>query len=265
MKPLLGILQAAWKIIFLLNFVLSLILIFPFFYIFLSKEKYYPLAFKLKKLWGHYLVYSVGIRYELINKDVLPPPPFIICPNHSSYLDILLTYCVFPHYFVFMGKQELSKVPLFNIFFKNMNILVDRKSNTGSHKAFVRAGSDVDKGHCIAIFPEATISKLAPALLAFKNGPFKLAIDKQVPIVPVTFLNNWNLMQDAPFFKAKCGPGKATIVVHKAIETKGLTEKDLLSLRTNTFNTIKSSIDNFIGAKKADSRTENNQVDTIVK
>ena len=214
------------------------------------------MAFRLKKLWAKYLIHAVGIRYNVVKKGSLPPPPYIICPNHTSYLDILLTYCVFPDYFVFMGKQELSRVPLFNIFFKNMNILVDRKSNTGSHRAFLRAGADIEKGHCIAIFPEATISKQAPKLLPFKNGPFKLAIEKQIPLVPVSFLNNWNIMHDGPFFKAKCGPGKATVIIHKAIDIKGMTEKDLLPLKNTVYNIIKISIDKYTGLQEDVSNNE---------
>ena len=80
-----------------------------------------------------------------------------------------------------MGKAELRKVPLFRKFFDRMNIPVNRKSVLDSHRAFMRAGSDIDKGISVALFPEGTIHHNGPVIGRFKNGPFRLAIEKQIP------------------------------------------------------------------------------------
>ncbi|MGR6087266.1 MAG: lysophospholipid acyltransferase family protein [Arcticibacter sp.] len=173
------------------------------------------------------------MRYEVIEKSQVEwPQPCIICPNHGSYLDIIMTYRVLPHYFHFMGKAELKKVPLFNSFFDRMNILVDRSSIVNSHKAFVRAAEDLDKGISIAIFPEATIPDCTPTLGKLKNGAFKLAIEKQVPIVPIVYLDNWKSLPDGP--RKKMFPGTPTflrVVIHDPISTKGMTEADLSRLK----------------------------------
>jgi len=169
------------------------------------------------------------------------PQPCVFCANHTSYLDIIVSYIVIPNYFVYMAKQELDKAPLFRIFFKKMNILVDRKSKIGSHKAFVKAGEEIDKGHSVFLFPEGTISKDG-ILKPFKNGPFKLAIEKQIPIVPITFANNWTILQNGGFLKATGCPGVAKVVIHDAIETKGMTEENLVDLRTKVHEKITSSL-----------------------
>ena len=239
-KHFLGLL---WKILFLTYFIVSFILLYPFFFIFLSRIEWFPKAFALKKIHASLLIYGSGIRI-LLKKEVQLKNDitYIFCANHSSYFDILLSYCIIPNYFIFMGKQELAKVPLFNIFFKEMDILVDRKSNAGAHKAFLKAGTCIDKGQSTFIFPEGTISKDAPRLGPFKNGAFKLAIDKQVPIVPITFMNNFELFQDAPFWKAKSGPGIARIIIHTPIETKGMTAEDLLPLRSKVYSIIDATL-----------------------
>lgn len=213
---------------------------------YLHDEKRFPKAFSLTRFWGKYLIYSNGLRYKMVLNHPLPKPPYIICANHTSYLDIVLTYCIFPDYFVFVGKQELSKVPLFNIYFKKMNVLVDRKSRIGSHKAFIHLANHLDKGHCVAIFPEGTISKVAPKLSNFKNGPFKLAIDKKITLVPVTFLNNWNLMQSGSFFHSNGRPGKSTVIVDKAIETAHLTNNDVDPLCEKVHHLIEGNIEAFL-------------------
>jgi 1-acyl-sn-glycerol-3-phosphate acyltransferase len=257
MNSLLHLIGLLWKSLFLLNFIVTLILLYPVYFILFLNEQNFPVAFKLMRAWAKYLVFTAGIKTEVVLEEDLPKSPYIICPNHTSYLDILLTYCVFPDYFVFMGKKELSKLPLFNIFFKKMNILVDRKSSTGSHKSLLRAAEEIDKGRNIAIFPEGGISPHAPSLMPFKNGPFKLAIDKQVPIVPVTFLNTWNLLQDAAYFKAKSSPGSVTIVVHKPLPTLGKTEDNTLVLKQSIYSTIHNQLESYLTENNFDTITAN--------
>lgn len=130
-----------------------------------------------------------------------------------------------------MGKAELRKVPLFNIFFKRMNISVDRSSIKDSHKAYKRARNDLRKGISLAIFPEGTIPGNSPELGPFKSGAFRLAIEMQVPIVPVTFLDNWSIFPDSAKERMLVRPGRARIVIHEPIPTIGLTESDAIALR----------------------------------
>jgi 1-acyl-sn-glycerol-3-phosphate acyltransferase len=154
-----------------------------------------------------------------------------------------------------MGKAELKKVPLFNKFFSRMNIPVDRKSLKDSHRAFVRAGDDLDKGISVSLFPEGTITHTAPIMARFKNGPFRLAIEKQVPVVPITFLNNWELLPDN-FKSGKVGhPGIAHVIFHHPIETTGMNQNDLQSLKQKVYEVINAPLEKkypeyFIRAKE---------------
>jgi 1-acyl-sn-glycerol-3-phosphate acyltransferase len=246
MKYLLVIPRALWKTLFLVNFILGLIILYPLFRILLSKKKWFPLAFKLKKFWAGWIMIIPGLILKTERKTAIEklPQPCIYCGNHVSYLDIVASYLIIPKYFVFMGKQELDKAPLFRVFFKEMNILVDRSSNVASHRAFMRAGSDIDQGQSVFLFPEGTISSFGK-LRGFKNGAFKLAIEKQVPIVPVTFLNNWKLLQNGGFFKAHGRPGISRIVIHEPITTVGMTEQDLVSLRTKVYEVIQAELEKY--------------------
>jgi 1-acyl-sn-glycerol-3-phosphate acyltransferase len=141
-----------------------------------------------------------------------------------------------------MGKAELMKAPLFKTFFKGMDIPVNRKSRVDPHKALARAAEEIDKGRSMVIFPEGTISS-SGVLKPFKNGAFKLAIDKQVPIVPIVNLNNWKLLQNGGYFKSHGCFGVARTVVLPPIETKGMTEDNLVDLRERVrdliYNTLK--------------------------
>ncbi len=246
MNFLLIIPRALWKLLFILNFVLGLIVLYPLFAVFLTKKESYPRAFQLKKFWAHWILKVPGIfinvKYEIAPEAL--PQPAVYCANHASYLDIVISYIIIPKYYVFMGKQELDKAPLFRIFFKDMNILVDRSSNTSSHRAFIRAGQEIEKGHSTFLYPEGGISSNGKPR-GFKNGAFKLAIEKQVPIVPITYLNNWRLLQNGGFFKSMGGPGISRIIVHKPISTVGMTENDLLSLKTKVHEIISNELNNY--------------------
>ncbi len=246
MNYLLIIPRTIWKLLFILNFVLGLLILYPVFSIFLSKREWYPMAFKLKKAWARWILLVPGLFLKVKHEQQAEklPHPAVYCANHSSYLDIVMSYLVIPNYFVFMGKQELDKAPLFRIFFKDMNILVDRGSNMASHRAFMKAGIEIARGNSTFLYPEGGISS-SGKLRNFKNGAFRLAIEKQVPIIPITYLNNWKLLQNGGFFKSFGGPGVARIIVHKPISTKGMTENDLVSLRTKVREIISTELHNY--------------------
>lgn len=144
-----------------------------------------------------------------------------------------------------MGKAELLNIPLFNIFFKRMNIPVNRGSITASHKAFERAMSDIDKNIGIAVFPEGTIPACSPSLGPFKNGAFRLAIEKQIPVVPITFLDNWKIFPDAPCEHFLVRPGLSRVIMNEPIPTTGLTEDDVTSLRQKVHDIIASNLEQY--------------------
>lgn len=235
--------RKVWRIAFNLNFLFSFLLLYPLFFVFIQKEKWWGIVFRLKRLWAKMICLNVGIRYHVTDYANLDKNgTYIFCANHSSYIDTVSTYLATPIYFHFMGKAELTKVPLFRIFFWKMDIPVNRGSRIGAHKAFSRAAADLQKGISIAIFPEGTIHETAPKLHRFKNGPFKLAIENQVPIVPITFKNNWIILPAGRKGKKGGKPARMEIVIHQPIETKGLTEKDIDDLKTRLHDTINNEL-----------------------
>jgi len=119
-----------------------------------------------------------------------------------------------------MGKAELRKVPLFRKFFDRMNIPVNRKSVLDSHRAFVRAGSDIDKGISITLFPEGTIHHNGPVVGRFKNGPRPFGHRKnKFPWFRLHFLNNWRLLPD-DVHRNIGHPGIAKVIIHQPIENQ---------------------------------------------
>lgn len=231
-----------YKLYFALVFFGSLVVLYIPFRILLFRPRRYQRAFRLKRSWAWFLQHALGIPLRVERPSVLPAAPYIICCNHSSYLDIIQMYNVVPEYFLFMGKYELLRWPLFNIFFKGMNIAVNRGSRVEAAKAFRKAAKALDRGTSVAIFPEGTIPPFTPRMKPFKDGAFRLAIEKQVPILPITFLDHWRLFGEPVELLSRGRPGIARAVVHAPITTKGLGMDDLISLRTQVYRTIEAPL-----------------------
>jgi len=212
----------------LASFVLLLVLLYPFINFFLSKKERFPSAFKIIKIYAKLFLISVGIFLKIKGREnIIEDKPFLICSNHSSYLDIPCLYSIFDRYFVFTGKKEVEKWPLFHIFYTSgMNILVDRHNKMGLIKSFKKMMEVIDEGHPLVILPEGTISKVAPRLTEFKTGSVSLAINKQIPILPITFTTNWIRLQRKGLLKGKASPGVSEIIIHPLISTNGLTKDD---------------------------------------
>ena len=236
--------RAIFKIYYLIVFVLSLIITYPIMRYLLSDPKRFPKAFTTMRIHGFVLLLFAGAWLKVKGKKNIPKEgAYIICPNHSSYLDIFCLYSIFPKYFVFTGKQEIEKWPLFHIYYTSgMNVLVDRESRTGSIKALKRISQEIENGNPMVIFPEGTISKEAPKLAPFKSGAFAIAIQKQVPILPVTFVTNWKLLSRSGFWTGPARPGIAEVVIHKPIITTGLKKENINQLQTEVIDVITSSL-----------------------
>src|SRR3569832_1177118 len=234
--------QWIWRLLFYINAVVTFFLFFPFFFVLLSSRKWFPIVFRLKKVWAHFILFPVLVFYSVKRKSKLDKNrSYVFCPNHTSYLDIMLIYITIPNYFHTVGKAELKKVPLFSKFFSRMKNPKNKKSLRDSHRAFVRAAEDIDKGISVTLFPEGTINHSAPEIGRFKNGPFRLAIEKQVPVVPITFMNIWNILPDN--FKSGAGhPGIAKVIFHEPIETKGMNQNDLEVLKQQVYDVISAPL-----------------------
>jgi len=198
---------------------------------------------------AHLLATIVQQEVDVKGKEnILKGQPFIITANHSSFIDPTILYYIFDEYFVFTGKQEIEKWPLFHIFYTSgMNILVDRNSRMGVLKSFKRMMDVIDQGKSIVILPEGTISKEAPKLAEFKTGAVSIAIQKQVPLQPITFTTNWKRLERKGWFTGKASPGRVEVIIHPAIYTSGLTKDDTESLNEKLREVINKPLNELYG------------------
>lgn len=144
--------------------------------------------------------------------------------------------------FHFMGKDELLTNPILGIFFRTIDIPVNRISKISAFRAFKRAEGNLADGMSLIIFPEGGIEDVYPPELApFKNGSFRLAIDKNIPLVAVSLNNLWKLMWDDGK-KYGSAPGICDIFVHTPIDTTNMVLEDAERLKDRVFKLINSKL-----------------------
>ncbi len=152
----------------------------------------------------------------------------MLVANHTSMLDIMFMLMVSKNPFVFVGKKELAKIPVFGFFFKRVCIMVDRESTKSRTGVYRRAQRRLNQGLSICIFPEGGVPDEAVLVGEFKDGAFKMAIAHQIPVIPITF---YDCKKRFSFTFLSGGPGKLRAKVHEFFETEILAEEDKATLR----------------------------------
>ncbi len=237
------IFRFTWAVYFLVLFLLFFLLFYPFFLILLNQRSTYRLAHKLRAIWGRTIMFLSGLRPRTTFVQPLEKKKvYVFAANHFSYLDILSLNVQLGHYFRFMAKSELRKIPLFGIFFRTIDISVNRKSITDSVYAFGYADRAVKEGDSLGIFPEGGIGDQVPKMRAFKSGAFKLAVENKVAIVPISIIDNWKRMPDGGLTSGGL-PGKMRMIVHAPIETNNLDNTDIPRLKKEVYDIIQKSVD----------------------
>ncbi len=192
----------------------------------------------MNKVWAVWTYIASFIYFKVEYKVPInhKAQTYVYCANHTSYMDIPTLFLAIPGYFNILGKAELGKVPLFGYMYRKLYISVNRHSPEARYKSYIDALDSLDQNRSVAFYPEGKIphNNQHPKMGDFKDGPFKAAIEKQIPIIPITIPYNWIILPDKSkntrVHWHKCG-----IIFHKPIETKGLTLDDVTNLKNRVY------------------------------
>ena len=252
MKIRIGILALIFKVYVSIIFSITALLFFPFLYVLIRKKSWNRIAFQGFVLWSRIFRFFCGYIIRKKQSEPLPNGPFIIAPNHASYLDIFVLHSLFPkNPFLFLGKSEILKYPIIRHYFNDFNIPVFRNNKIKAAKSFILSKKAIKDNWSILIFPEGGIAdENRPNMMPFKDGAFKLAKAMDVPILPVTFVNNFELFSDPLDVFGKCRPGICEVVFHPLISTDYIqnhTDSEISALCYEQINApLKSTYPNLI-------------------
>jgi 1-acyl-sn-glycerol-3-phosphate acyltransferase len=169
---------------------------------------------------------------------------YVCTSNHQSFLDIF-GMSRQKREMKWIAKEEIFKLPFFGLYFRlSGDIPVNRGDRESGGAALQKARWYLDRGMPVMIFPEGTRSRDGK-MGAFKPGAFRLAIEAQVPILPVAVTGSaYGMPKGSPWIR----PTLVLVRVLEPIETKGMTGADVVRLMTTTRDRI--------GAAEAELRAE---------
>jgi 1-acyl-sn-glycerol-3-phosphate acyltransferase len=191
-------------------------------------------------LWIWSWIFSIltFIRYEFHGRENFRKgQSYIYVSNHTSFLDLPGLRLLIPGEFRPLAKKELLNIPVFGLIARGATIIVNRSSGESRRKSLDRLKEILAEGISILLFAEGTQNRSKEILQPFKDGAFRLAIDTQMPVLPMVIIGAGKLM---PPGTINLRAGLIKIIVGPEISTIGITET--IELKNYTFEVMKKMI-----------------------
>ena len=195
---------------------------FPVMFVTGSIEFLYKIAVR-GALFGTRLV---SVRSETVGREQLDPAqPYIFMANHVSNIDPPVFVPLIGRRVFILVKKELFRIPLLGYAMRKAQfIAVDRQNRDAAVESVKHAVEVLRSGMSMMAYPEGTRSRDGK-LLPFKKGPFHLAMDSGIPVVPVTIIGAHEVW---PKGQLRLTPGKITIVFHPPMDPHAYASREQL-------------------------------------
>jgi 1-acyl-sn-glycerol-3-phosphate acyltransferase len=187
--------------------------------------------------WAKAILWAAGVRVILDGvENLLTDGPQIVVSNHQSWFDVFVLAAHLPVRYRFVAKQELGSIPVFGRSWKSCgHVSVDRGNREAAVEALDQAWREVREDRLTMIlFAEGTRS-LDGRLQPFKKGAFVLAVQGQVPIVPVAVVGSREIMAKGA---TRVRSGLVTVRIGTPIPTEGSTIRDRNRLLQESWDAV---------------------------
>ena len=182
-------------------------------------------AHRCARAWARLIVATTGVRVRVTGLEYLEAGrSYVFAANHQSIYDIPILFGSIPFQLRIVAKQSLGRIPFMGWHLRRAgHLLVDRR----------RPGADivqkmrrlVGESSSLIVFPEGTRS-VDGTVGRFKKGPFLVAVDAGLPIVPVSVAGSRHAMKKGRLMVC---PGEVQVTVHPPIATSGVARDQVLT------------------------------------
>ena len=226
---------------------------------------------KVQRFWGKALTLGGGVRVRLHGAEhIEQEAACVYVANHVSWYDVFVLGGVLPRW-SFVAKAELRKIPIFGRGAEAVGtIFVERQNRRAAVKMYEKAAEQIQEGASVVVYAEGTRGD-SYALRPFKKGPFVLAIQAGVPIIPVVIMGTREVMPRGQWL---VNPGEVNLHFLEPILTAGMTfadrERLVAQAWTSMANTlssvygIESDRRNVIGTEEVSSESNANSTQASV-
>ncbi len=193
--------------------------------------------------WARSILSACGIGLDLRDEaHVALDQPVVYVANHQSAVDILITAGGMPQPFGFVAKEELRTTPLVGAAIAHSpSVFVDKRDPRSAVRSIKEAGARIAGGASVLVFPEGKRT-YSGGLAAFQRGAFMLALEAQVPIVPVAIHGSYRVFDER---RMTMKPGRVGLHLMPQIPTEGLTKRDLADLMTRVRSDLDRSLSTY--------------------
>lgn len=236
-KKVLLVLWRGW--FYFLAAIPVIVLFIPLAFFVLLPNGYRYVFWIARNVWAPFVLLGMGFWVKKANAFPEEGKSFMLIANHTSYIDVMVILRLRKTPFVFVGKKELVNIPIFGFLYKRASIMVDRSSSKSRFGVYGRAQKVIAKGYSVCIFPETDYIDESIVLNPFKQGAFKLAIEHELPILPMAFLD---CKRKFPWHTSHGFPGDLRAKALEIIPTSNLKETDIPNLQEKAYQIIKISL-----------------------
>lgn len=169
-------------------------------------------------------LYLGGVRVVVRGlENIEAGQTFLFLANHQSYCDPPALFVSIPRNVRLILKKELRKLPLLGLIMEMGGfVFIDRSDRVQSIGGMKQAVRQLQQGHSFLIYPEGTRTRTGQ-LGPFKKGPFIIAIESGVPIVPISVKGSYEIMPPGQF---RVKTGMVVLTFHPPIATHDLAAAD---------------------------------------
>ena len=190
--------------------------------------------------WARGLGLATPMRVGVVGRENIDPrQSYVLVSNHQSQYDIFLLYGWLGVDFKWVMKHELRKVLGIGVACESLgHIFIDRSNHAAAVATLEAAKAKIVDGTSVMFFPEGTRSRDG-RLRTFKRGAFRMAVDLELPILPLTVTGTRDVL---PAGTSDLLPGSATLVIHEPVPVTGCGVDDCQGLSDQVREIIASSL-----------------------
>jgi 1-acyl-sn-glycerol-3-phosphate acyltransferase len=189
--------------------------------------------------WARLILKTTGVRPHVSGLELMDDGrSYVLASNHQSIYDIPILFASLPLQLRIVAKASLGRFPFLGWHLQRTgHLLVDRRHPGAG--IVVKMRRLVSEAHSLIVFPEGTRS-VDGTVARFKKGTFLVAIDAQLPVVPVSISGSRHVMRKGRLMVC---PGDVRLTVHPPIPTAGVTRHQVSEFSERVRAIVRSGVD----------------------